>query len=413
MLETLDITHLAAALGIGMLVGLERERKKGTGEHRAFAGLRTFAITSVLGYVCMAVAGAMLVAIMSIALAIIVAVAYWKHSGKDPGITSEIALLFVLLLGALSYDQPELAVAVGVVLTVVLAFRQELHRFVRNQLTESEVRDGLVLLIAVLVILPLAPDRFVGPFGAINPRTICTLTVLLMGAGALGHIALRVVGERYGYTLSAIASGFASGSATIALMGHLARSEQSSVKAFSAAAIFSNLATIAMLGLVLGTVDLAFLKNLWIPILFAALATVTYGSLLLAPWKTSLVPTTTRVGDGAFNLKVALVVTAAVTGITLLSSALLSVFGHKGVLIAALVSGLADAHATAASIASVVKSGQLSTADIVIPSLTAMSSNTLTKCVLAWVSGGKKFGAYVIVGQLVIITSMWAGLLLQ
>ncbi|WP_038610908.1 DUF4010 domain-containing protein [Pseudomonas alkylphenolica] len=93
--------------------------------------------------------------------------------------------------------------------------------------------------------------------------------------------------------------------------------------------------------------------------------------------------------------------------------ALLSVFGHKGVLIAALVSGLADAHATAASIASVVKSGQLSTADIVIPSLTAMSSNTLTKCVLAWVSGGKKFGAYVIVGQLVIITSMWAGLLLQ
>lgn len=88
-------------------------------------------------------------------------------------------------------------------------------------------------------------------------------------------------------------------------------------------------------------------------------------------------------------------------------------FGHKGELIAALVSSLADAHATAASIASVVKSGQLSTADIAIPSLTAMSSNTLTKCVLAWVSGGKKFGAYVIVGQLVIITSMWAGLLLQ
>ncbi|MBM5456432.1 MgtC/SapB family protein [Pseudomonas sp. P66] len=413
MLETLDITHLAAALGIGMLVGLERERKKGTGEHRAFAGLRTFAITSVLGYVCMAVAGTMLVAIMSIALAIIVAVAYWKHSGKDPGITSEIALLFVLLLGALSYDQPELAVAVGVVLTVVLAFRQELHRFVRNQLTESEVRDGLVLLIAVLVILPLAPDRFVGPFGAINPRTICTLTVLLMGAGALGHIALRVVGKRYGYTLSAIASGFASGSATIALMGHLARSEQSSVKAFSAAAIFSNLATIAMLGLVLGTVDPAFLGELWASILLAAFTTVAYGSLLLAPWNPALVQAATQVGDSAFNLKVALVVTVAVTGITLLSSALLHAFGHNGVLIASVFSGLADAHATAASIASVVKSGQLSMADIAVPALTAMSSNTLTKCVLAWISGGAKFAAYVIVGQLAIITSMWAGLLLQ
>lgn len=413
MLETLDITHLAAALGIGMLVGLERERKKGSGEHRAFAGLRTFAITSVLGYVCMAVAGAMLVAVMSIALALIIAVAYWKHAGKDPGITSEIALLFVLLLGALCHEQPELAIAIGVVLTVVLALRQELHRFALQQLTETEVRDGLILLTGALVILPLTPDRFFGPFGAINPRTICTLTVLLMGAGALGHIAMRMVGERYGYTLSAIASGFASGSATIALMGHLARREPSSVKALSAAALFSNLATVALLGLVLGAVDPAYVGALWAPMLLAALTTVVCGSLLLAPWNPSLVPAASKVGDGAFNLKVALVVTAAVTGITLLSSVLLASLGHKGVLIAALLSGLADAHATAASIASVVKSGQLPVADIAIPALTAMSSNTLTKCVLAWTSGGPRFGAYVIVGQLLIITSMWAGLLLQ
>ncbi|MNM94457.1 MgtC family protein [compost metagenome] len=414
MLESLNITHLAAALGIGMLVGLERERKKGSDERRAFAGFRTFAITSVLGYVCMAVAGAMLVGIMALALAIIIAVAYWKHVGMDSGITSEVALLIVLMLGALSHEQPGLAVAVSVVLTVILALRQELHRFALYQLTETEVRDGLILLTAALVILPLTPDRFIGPFGAINPRTICTLTVLLMSAQALGHIALRMMGARYGYTLSAIASGFASGSATIALIGHLARGEQASVKALSAAAIFSNLATIAMLSLVLGTVDLAYLQALWVPVLLAALATVVYGSLLLAPWKSSIVPsTTTNVVDGAFSLKIALAVTAAVTGITLLSSSLLYVFGHSGVLIAALISGLADAHATAASIASVVKSGQLPITDIALPSVTAMSSNTLAKCVLAWISGGPKFAAYVIIGQLVIIASMWVGLFIQ
>ncbi|PWB34143.1 hypothetical protein DCO48_07540 [Pseudomonas sp. SDI] len=413
MLEALNITHLAAALGIGMLVGLERERKKGSDERRAFAGFRTFAITAVLGYVCMATAGVMLVGIMTIALAIIVAVAYWKHPGTDPGITSEVALLFVLILGALSYQQPGLAVAVSVVLTVILALRQELHRFALQQLTESEVRDGLILLTAALVILPLTPDRFIGPFGAINPRTVCTLTVLLMSAEALGHIALRMMGARYGYTLSAIASGFASGSATIALIGHVARREQASVRALSAAAIFSNLATIAMLSLVLGTVDLAFLQAVWVPVVLAALATVAYGSMLLAPWKPSIVPVSTKVGDGAFSLKVALVVTAAVTGITLLSSALLYFFGHSGVLIAALLSGLADAHATAASIASLVKSGQLSITDIAIPSLSAMSSNTLSKCVLAWASGGKTYAAYVITGQLVIIASMWLGLLMQ
>ncbi|MFJ3449681.1 hypothetical protein ACIPM0_15880 [Pseudomonas sichuanensis] len=133
--------------------------------------------------------------------------------------------------------------------------------------------------IAVDQTLPLAPDRFIGPFDAINPRTICTLTVLLMGAGALGHIALRVVGAH----LSAIALGFVSSSTNIALIGHLALSEPSSVKAFSAAAISSNLATSAMLTLVLGTYDPAYLGALWAPILLAALTTVACGSLLQAP----------------------------------------------------------------------------------------------------------------------------------
>lgn len=100
-----------------------------------------------------------------------------------------------------------------------------------------------------------------------------------MGAGALGHIALLVVGAH----LSAIAPGFASGSATIALIGHLILSEPSSVKALSAAAIFSNLATIAILTLVLGRFDPAYLGALWAPILLAALTTVDCGSLLHAP----------------------------------------------------------------------------------------------------------------------------------
>lgn len=71
-----------------------------------------------------------------------------------------------------------------------------------------EMRDGLVLLIAVLVVLPLAPDRYIGPYAAINLRTICTLTVLLMTVGAIGHIVVRTLGTRYGYAVSAIASGF-------------------------------------------------------------------------------------------------------------------------------------------------------------------------------------------------------------
>ena len=40
---------LAAALGCGLLIGIERERRKSEGPGRALAGLRTFALTSVTG----------------------------------------------------------------------------------------------------------------------------------------------------------------------------------------------------------------------------------------------------------------------------------------------------------------------------------------------------------------------------
>jgi hypothetical protein len=92
MTQTLGIAGAAAALGIGMLVGLERERHKGEGEHRAFAGLRTYSITGLLGYVTQQVGGALLLGLIALCLAVLVSTAYWKRQDKDPGITSEVAL---------------------------------------------------------------------------------------------------------------------------------------------------------------------------------------------------------------------------------------------------------------------------------------------------------------------------------
>ncbi|MBA4364362.1 MAG: hypothetical protein C0411_27030, partial [Pseudomonas sp.] len=173
MNETLGgMTGAAAALGIGMLIGLERERHKGRGDSRACAGLRTFAITALLGYGAMQVGGGLLLGIMATCVALLVTVAYWRSLSDDPGVTSEVALFTVLVLGGLCVTAPALATAIGVAMAGLLAYRQKLHHFARSQLTEAEMRDALVLLVAVLVVLPLAPDRFIGPYSAINLRTI-------------------------------------------------------------------------------------------------------------------------------------------------------------------------------------------------------------------------------------------------
>ncbi|MFL1527601.1 MgtC/SapB family protein [Pseudomonas sp. O230] len=412
MNETLGITGAAAALGIGMLIGLERERHKGEGESRACAGLRTFAITALLGYVAMQVGGGLLLGIMAICLALLVTVAYWRSLSDDPGVTSEVALLSVLVLGALCGTAPELAIAVGVVIAGLLTYRQKLHHFANNQLTEAEMRDGLVLLVVALVVLPLAPDRFIGPYAAINLRTICTLTVMLMAVGAVGHIAVRALGNHYGYAISAIASGFASSTVTIATMGHLVVKEPDNIKVLAAAAILSNLATVAQVGLILAAVDIALLRQMWGPLLCGFIATALYGLCLMFPRPAAGANQPIKVG-GAFSLKLALVVTLTLTGITLLSSVMLNLFGEVGVMLTATFTGFADAHSSTASIAALAKSGQLPLEAIIGPALIAISSNSVSKCLVAWVSGGCRFAAYVIPGQVGLTLAMWAGTLLH
>ena len=96
------ILNLAVALGIGLLIGAERERRKGVGSSRSPAGIRTFAVTSLAGGVSFIVGGEVLVAIMTTGVVILTAAAYWRGNEVDPGLTTEIALILTALLGGLS-----------------------------------------------------------------------------------------------------------------------------------------------------------------------------------------------------------------------------------------------------------------------------------------------------------------------
>ena len=403
--------NAGAALGIGLLVGLERERRKRDKGRRDFAGLRTFAVTSMLGYATAWAGGAPLLGFVALALAALIIVAYWKNLAKDAGITSEVALFAVLVLGALCVSEPALATAMGVVMAGLLASRQALHHFARSQLTATELRDGLTLLIAALVILPLAPDRYLGPYNAINLRTFCALTVMLMAVGALGHVAVRTLGTHYGYALGAIASGFASATMTVAAMGHIAAKEPSNVRLLSAAAVLSNLATLAQMVLILGVMEPALLRWLVWPLLCGLMTVLLYAGVLMFTRTRARAEERIKQG-GAFSLKLALTVVVAMTVITVMSSAMLDAFGRGGVAATAMLSGLVDAHASMASIASLVKAGLLPLEASAVPVLLAISSNSLSKCALAWFSGGRLFAAHVIPGQVLLMLAMWAGLLL-
>ncbi|MGZ5829292.1 MAG: MgtC/SapB family protein, partial [Xanthobacteraceae bacterium] len=207
------------ALGIGLIIGAERERRKGEGPSRSPAGIRTFAITSLAGAISFIVGGQVLLAVETAGVIILTAAAYWRGHEDDPGLTTEIALIVTSLLGGLSMQQPALAAGLAVIVAVLLAARSRLHSFVRLVLTEDELQDALIFAGATLVVLPLVPDLPMGPYGALNPHSIWILVILVMAISAVGYLAVRILGARFGLPIAGLASGFISSTATIGAMG--------------------------------------------------------------------------------------------------------------------------------------------------------------------------------------------------
>lgn len=403
--------RLAVALGIGLLIGIERERRKGEGTTRAVAGIRTFAVVALLGAVSVILDDGILLAVACGGVALFASISYYRSPQEDPGLTTEIALLLTLLLGALAMREPALAAGLAAGVAILLAARSRMHHFARRVLTEREFNDALVLAAATLVILPLIPDRHIGPFAAINLHVAWTIVILMMAIGAAGHIALRLLGPRYGLAIAGFAAGFVSSAATISNMGERARQTPALTGSAVAGAVLSTVATVVQLTTLLAATSLETLQALALPLACAGAVAVTYGALFML--RTPNLPASEDDDPGrAFSFRTALLFAATVTGVMFLSAAIVAKMGAAGLIAAAGAAGLADAHSIAVSVGSLVAAQKISAAEAVIPVLVALSTNTITKIALAIINGGRRYALQVVPGLVLTIAASWLGWLL-
>ena len=237
-----QIQPFLVALAIGLLLGLERERSH---SRKLPAGSRSFALLSLAGAVAASFnQWAVLVGLVGVAA--LLALAYFRTSEEDPGTTTAIAALVAYLLGALAYTRPAVAVAVAVVVAGLLVSKTRIHRFAREILSEVEVEDAIKFFVVAFVILPLLPDRQLGPYGVLNPAKVWLLVVLLTGIGWVGYIGVRALGPERGVLVTGLAGGFVSATATTASMGRLSRTA-TSLRAPLASALLASLATFVQL----------------------------------------------------------------------------------------------------------------------------------------------------------------------
>ncbi len=384
-----DWWHLAVALALGLLVGLERERSG----HRA-TGTRTFGIAGLAGGAAAAVspyavAGAL------VAAGLLATATYRRTGQDDPGATTELALIAVVALGALAWSSPSVAVGAAVATAFLLWAKGPIHRFARDLVSEEDLRDALIFFVAAFVVLPLLPDSDVGPYGVLNPRRIWLIVVLLTATGWVGYLATRVLGPRRGLAITGLAGGFVSASATTGAMARRAREEAVRREAL-AAAVLASVSTLVLLTFISAYVSTDVLLAL-VPSLACGLVTLlgTAGILLRRgqPATTGAAHANDEKPVRPFAFRPALLLALVLTVALFLGRWGAETFGGAGAVTVSGLAGLADAHAGALAAAQLAASGQIPVSTAVLAVSAALATNTALKLLLAFTAGGARVGA--------------------
>lgn len=404
-MDEATVIGLSVALGCGLLIGIDRERRKGSGPHRAYAGVRSFALASFAGALAQLLQPA-LVAVGALLILALSIIHYRRDRSDDPGITTELALFATYLLGVNAIGNPAVSAAASVIVAGLLAFRSPLHHFSKVSLTEPELRDGLLLAGAALVVLPLLPNLPTPWLAGANPRRLWGLVILIMALQAGGYIALRLGGARLGLALSGLASGFVSSTATIAAMGARCRQQPSLLQACVSGALLSNVATFLLLLIVSTTLYPAALATLGASLLSGLAAAVAVAGLSLLGHHAGGAEYDKPAGR-AFSLTQALLFALILTGATAAVSYAHARLGHAAVTLGAAVAGFVDVHAAAGSVLSLGAGGTLAAPELLLAILVAFSTNTCSKIIAAGLTGGMQFALRNGLGLAVIALATW------
>jgi uncharacterized membrane protein (DUF4010 family) len=405
------ILTFSVSAAIGLLVGLERERKPAVK-----AGVRTFTLIALLGTLAALldeVTGsewALAAGAVCVTATLVAAYLHDRDTVRDEsGTTTVVAALAVFFLGAMNYHGYRLpAVALGVAITVLLYFKAEIEGF-SHKLTGQDVRSMLQFAVLTAVILPLLPDRAFGPYGVLNPFEIWLMVVLVAAVSLSGYVAWRLTLGRHGLVLTGVLGGLVSSTATT--LG-FARQVAAGSQTMSAAVLVILLANATKLVRVLFLVGVVAPEAL--PRALVLLVPALLVSLAGVAWRWKAVDTAPANGEEAFRnptqLGTAISFGAAYALVLLFSAWANDVLGASGVLALAAASGLTDVDAITLSSMQMLNREALSEQVALTAVAVAVASNLVFKTVMASVAGGSVLRGPVMRAFGAVLVGLGAGL---
>ncbi|MDQ7000137.1 MAG: MgtC/SapB family protein [Mariprofundus sp.] len=408
-----------AALGIGLLIGMEREYRQRKQDDNTRptepAGIRTFALVALIGNLLTWLPDAirpwfLLLGFAAIVILAILAYTFSNRTRKaDIGITSETVLLITYVLGILTgigYVLP--ATIIAILIFALLSYKKLLHRF-SHSLSPVDLRQALQFLIVSLVIFPILPDQGLGPFQALNPRHVWLMVVLISGIGFAAYVAIKIFGQRIGLGLTGLMGGFISSTAVTLSMSRLAHKNSATRDSCALAILLACGVMFPRIWFFTLMFKPEVALQLAIPVLVIVLYTLLLGWML---WQKTARADQHGQFDPEFNplsLLMALGVAAFFALIMLLVHAARYYFGDSGILMLGAISGLTDVDAITLTLlqmpAEAVSQHTITTAILI-----AAASNTLVKLGMGMIFAPTAMRSRLLIGLLPMIAISLGGI---
>ena len=405
-----NLQAFVTSLAIGLLIGLERERKPD-----AKAGLRTFGLVAPLGCLSALIAKEtgngwiLALGLMTVGAMMMAAIIMDPPEDGDPGTTSVVAIMLAYGLGAsvwLGYGK--LAVMLAVATTALLYFKTQLHGFTQS-LSAKDLISILQFAVLSFIILPILPDQDFGPYNTLNPHQIWLMVVLISGVSLAGYAALRLVGVRHGATVIGFLGGLVSSTATTMVFARHARKDIGILKTATLVILLANVTLLLRLGLVAMVLAPSLISHL-VPLLGLGLTLGLAVSIL--SWRRVSDPQELPMPqvNNPTELRTALAF-GLLYGLVLLISAWMQDWaGSQGLYLVSLASGLTDVDAITLSTLHLFNVGKLPDNAAVIAIVLAILSNLVFKTGLVVTIGGKALARRVLPGFTAIALGLGVGL---
>lgn len=397
------LSRFAAALGIGLLIGLERgwRTREETSGSRA-AGIRTFAISGVLGGLLGALSaalggaasagGGIIIGLGFAAYAWVIAAFCREENRADKtfSATTAVAAMVTFALGAYALvGDVRAAGAVAVVTALVLALRESIHGWVAN-ITWPELRSALVLLAMTFLALPIVPNDPIGPYLNVNPREVWIIAITLASVSFVGYAAVKYLGATRGILLAGAAGGLVSSTAVTIANARHAAAREGSARLLAAGVALAN-AMMLIRVCVIAAVLNSSLIVLVVPALAAAAAVAAGFALVAVSWHG-------RGGHDHQAIKfrnpfsfLSVIGFSLFLGVVIVVSRGLSeMFGAAGAIFGAAVVGLVDLDAITVSMARLAPES-LSVQGAALAIITAAAAGTISKIAIGVTMGSYRF----------------------